>query len=66
VMIYGAMDHPSVGAAMVAAVVATDVASGRLPSGAFGLSEVLDPVPTLAELSRRGLRAAVFDGIEPH
>lgn len=62
-VIYGAMDHPSVGAAMVAAVVATWAAAGRLPAGAFGLAEALDPVPALAELARRGLRAAVFDGV---
>lgn len=63
--IYGAMDHPSVGAAMVAAVAASAVESGGVAPGAGGLAEVADPVPLLAELARRGLRAAVFDGVAP-
>lgn len=61
VVIYGAMDHPSVAAAMVAAVTASTVHRGAVPAGAWGLAEVLDPVEALAELSRRGLRAAAFD-----
>lgn len=63
--IYGAMDHPSVGAAMVAAVAAAAIEDGQLRPGAAGLAEVSDPVPYLAELARRGLRAAVFDGVAP-
>jgi saccharopine dehydrogenase-like NADP-dependent oxidoreductase len=62
-LIYGAMDHPSVAAAMVAAVIAQLVDRGEVPCGAWGPAEVLEPVPVLAELSRRGLRAAVFDGV---
>jgi hypothetical protein len=64
-VIYGAMDHPSVGAAMVAAVTAIRAGEGGLPPGAHGLAEVVEPVPFLAELARRGLRAAVFDGVSP-
>ena len=63
--IYGAMDHPSVGAAMVAAVVATATGDRTLPTGAHGLAEVPDPGPFLTELARRGLRPASFDGVAP-
>ena len=61
VVIYGAMDHPSVAAAMVAAVTVAAVQRGSVPVGAHGLAEALEPVDALAELSRRGLRAAAFD-----
>ncbi len=30
--------------------------------GAFGLAEVGDPLAALAELARRGVKAAVFEG----
>lgn len=64
VAILGAMDRPGVAAGCVAAVAAVWAAEGRLRrSGAAGLAELAEPVPFLAELSRRGVRAAVFDGI---
>jgi hypothetical protein len=38
-------------------------AEGRLTrTGAGGLAELADPLSTLAELARRGVKAAVFEG----
>jgi hypothetical protein len=31
-------------------------------TGAHGLAALVDPVPFLAELARRGVKAAVFEG----
>ncbi|HEX9992115.1 MAG TPA: Gfo/Idh/MocA family oxidoreductase [Acidimicrobiales bacterium] len=63
VRVLGAMDRPAVAAGAVAAVAALAVANGdvRRP-GAAGLAELVEPVPFLAELARRGVRAAVFEG----
>jgi hypothetical protein len=64
VAILGAMDRPGVAAGCVAAVAAVFAVEGSvLRSGAGGLAELVAPVPFLAELARRGVRAAVFDGI---
>lgn len=61
VMVFGAMDRPAVAAGAVAAVAARYAAEGRLRrSGAAGLAELVEPVPFLAELRRRGVRAAAF------
>jgi hypothetical protein len=61
--VYGAMDRPAVAAGAVAAVSALWAARGGLArAGAAGLAELVEPVPFLAELSRRGVRVAVFDG----
>jgi hypothetical protein len=32
------------------------------PTGAHGLAALVDPVPFLGELARRGVKAAVFEG----
>jgi hypothetical protein len=58
------IDRPAVAAGAVAAVAAVWAATGRFARpGAAGLAElVTDPVPFLAELSRRGIKAAVFEG----
>jgi hypothetical protein len=57
------MDRPAVAAGTVAAVAATWAAGGRLRRpGAAGLAELVDPVPFLGELARRGVKAAVFEG----
>lgn len=63
VRVLGALDRPAVAAGAVAAVAAVWVSSGRGDrSGAAGLGElVVDTVPFLHELARRGVRAAVFD-----
>jgi hypothetical protein len=39
--------------------------AGPAPVGVRALGEVVDPVPFLAELARRGVKAAAFDGVAP-
>jgi hypothetical protein len=61
VTVLGAMDRPAVAAGAVAALTALWASQGRLRrSGAAGLAELVEPVPFLAELRVRGVRAAVF------
>ena len=60
-IVHGVFDRPGIVASALAAVVATDVVVG-LPPGASGLAAVHDTVPLLAELARRGVRAARFHG----
>lgn len=63
VAVMGAMDRPAVAAGAVAAVAARAAVAGELRrAGACGLAELVEPVPFLAELRRRGVRAAVFEG----
>ena len=63
-LILGAIDRPAVAAGAVAALSVLWAASGRLASAtAGGLAELLtDSGPFLAELARRGVKGAVFDG----
>jgi saccharopine dehydrogenase-like NADP-dependent oxidoreductase len=64
VAILGAMDRPGVAAGCVAAVAAIWAATGRTAhAGAGGLAGLVAPTPFLTELARRGVRAAVFDGV---
>jgi predicted dinucleotide-binding enzyme len=64
VTVLGAIDRPGVAAGTVAAVAALWAVEERLARlGAGGLAELVAPVPFLAELARRGVKAAVFDGI---
>jgi hypothetical protein len=63
VVILGAMDRPAVAAGAVAAVAVQAVVGGTARrTGAAGLAELFEPLPFLAELARRGVRAAVFEG----
>jgi saccharopine dehydrogenase-like NADP-dependent oxidoreductase len=63
VRVLGAMDRPAVAAGAVAAVAATSVLDGSvLRPGAAGLADLVEPIPFLAELARRGVKAAVFEG----
>lgn len=63
-VVYGAMDRPAVAAGAVAAVAARAAGAGELPRpGAYGLAALDDPVPLLADLAERGVRAAVFAGL---
>lgn len=63
-VVYGAMDRPAVAAGAVAAVAARAAGAGELPRpGAYGLAALDDPVPLLADLAERGVRAAVYAGI---
>jgi hypothetical protein len=59
--ILGAMDRPGVAAGAVAALTAVEIGAGRsLRTGAAGLAELVEPKPFLAELARRGVKAARF------
>lgn len=63
VQVLGAMDRPAVAAGAVAALAAVSTANGDvLRTGAGGLAEMVNPLPFLAELARRGVKAAVFEG----
>jgi hypothetical protein len=63
VVVLGAMDRPAVAAGAVAAVAVQSVVAGAARrTGAAGLAELFEPLPFLAELARRGVRAAVFEG----
>lgn len=65
VKVLGAMDRPAVAAGAVAAVAALWVGEGRILPGSTGLAVAAGDgvVAFLAELARRGVRAAVFEGI---
>lgn len=61
VEVLGAMDRPGVAGGAVAALAAVELAEGRaLRTGAAGLAELVDAKPFLAELARRGVKAARF------
>jgi hypothetical protein len=71
--VLGAVDRMAVGAGTVlgvtGAVLAGIVPAGTGPGGttepgAHGLGELVAPVPFLAELDRRGLRAATYEGAQ--
>lgn len=62
-VVFGAMDRPAVAAGAVSALAAVAAARHELlRTGAGGLAELVAPLPMLAELARRGVKAAVFDG----
>jgi saccharopine dehydrogenase-like NADP-dependent oxidoreductase len=65
VTVLGVMDRPAVAAGATAALTAAWAAEGRLARhGAAGLAELVDDaVPFLNDLARRGVRAAVFEGV---
>ena len=65
VRVLGAIDRPAIAAGAVVAVGALWITGGRLArAGAAGLGELVeDPVPFLQELARRGVKAAVFEGV---
>lgn len=66
VVVLGAMDRPAVAAGATAAVAAMWVATGRWARpGATSLAGVPEPVDLLSELARRGVRAAIFEGVTP-
>jgi len=63
IVVLGAMDRPAVAAGAVSALAAVEAGGHRLRRpGAGGLAELVDPLPMLTELARRGVKAAVFDG----
>lgn len=67
-IVYGAIERTAVAAGTVLAV-ATAALAGALPDvvdaspGVHGLAETVRPVPFLAELAARGVKAAVFEGV---
>jgi saccharopine dehydrogenase-like NADP-dependent oxidoreductase len=64
VKILGAMDRPAVAAGAVGAVAVAAILDGQVSRpGAAGLAELVEPIPFLTELARRGVRAAVFEGL---
>jgi hypothetical protein len=70
-MVYGVIDRTAIAAGTVLAVtaarlagIAPGLAARNGPSaGAHGLAALVEPVPFLAELARRGVKAAVFEGV---
>jgi hypothetical protein len=70
-LVYGVIERPAVAAGTVLAVTAARLA-GLLPAvtltdrasgGAAGLGALVEPAPFLAELARRGVKAATFEGV---
>jgi saccharopine dehydrogenase-like NADP-dependent oxidoreductase len=62
-MVLGAVDRPALAAGTVVALAARWVLDGRLRrTGAGGLAALADPVPFLAALAERGIKAATFEG----
>ena len=65
--VYGVVERTAVAAGAVLAVVAARLAGALEPRldqpGVHGLGSLLDPVPFLAELAQRGVRAAAFEGV---
>jgi hypothetical protein len=70
-MVYGVIDRTAVAAGTVLAMTAARLA-GVAPGlgardgpdgGVHGLGALVEPVPFLAELARRGVKAAVFEGV---
>jgi hypothetical protein len=69
-VVYGVIERPAVAAGTALAVAAARVA-GALPEvrllssepGARGLGAFVEPAPFLAELARRGVKAAAFEGV---
>ena len=67
VIVFGCMDRPSVAAGTVVATGVGEVFGDRvgLP-GARGLGARVEPIPFLAELARRGVKCARFEGSPAH
>ena len=64
--VLGAVDRPAVAAGTVAALAGAWAVQGRLTRpGAAGLAELVEPVPFLAALAERGVKAAAFEGATP-
>jgi hypothetical protein len=68
-IVYGVIEQTSTAAGTVLAVTTAglagvlDVLGEKEPVGVHGLATLVEPVPFLAELANRGVRAAVFEGI---
>jgi hypothetical protein len=69
-VVYGVVDRTAVVAGVVVAVTAASLAGVAwagvaAPPGVRTLGEVTSPVAFLTELARRGVKAAVFEGVVP-
>ena len=66
-LVYGVVERTSVAAGAVLAVAAARLAgaigANVAKPGVHGLGSLVEPVPFLAELAQRGVRAAVFEGV---
>jgi hypothetical protein len=68
-VVYGVIERTAVAAGTVLGVTAAWLAGARPEvgdgpaSGAFGLGTAVKPVPFLAELAHRGVKAATFEGV---
>jgi hypothetical protein len=68
-VVYGVIERTAVAAGTVLGVTAAWLAGARPEvgdgpvSGAFGLGNAVKPVPFLAELAHRGVKAATFEGV---
>jgi hypothetical protein len=69
-IVYGVVERPAVAAGTVLAVTAARLAGcvehvelQAEPVGALGLGGLVRPAPFLAELARRGVKAAAFEGV---
>jgi hypothetical protein len=67
-IVYGVVERTGVAAGTVLALVAAHLSGalelgGPAPAGVHGAAGIVDPVRFLAELSRRGVQAAVFEGV---
>lgn len=61
--VYGLVDRPSVASATLSAIcVRSVVAAGAL--GAGGVTEFIEPLPTLSMLAARGVKTAVYEGVD--
>jgi hypothetical protein len=66
-LVYGVIEHPAVAAGTVLGVTAASLAGAidgvvDTEPGAFGLGVAVSPAPFLAELAKRGVKAAAFEG----
>jgi len=67
-VVYGVVDRMAIAAGTVLAVTAAALAGAPgagvpiTTTGAHGLGALVEPVPFLAELARRGVKVAVYDG----
>jgi hypothetical protein len=69
-IVYGLVERPAIAAGTVLAVTVArlagllpDVALLGHPKGAAGIGTMFEPAPFLAELARRGVKAAAFEGM---
>ena len=70
-IVYGVIERTAVAAGTVLGVTAARLAGllpavtlrVETPAGARGLGALVEPAPFLAELSRRGVKAAKFEGV---